>query len=82
MEMTLTTQATYTEDQVRAAVRGAATMLAREISSSERDTDLTGLMFRAALHLLREPDATFADVVEEGYQLSAQEIKGWWTGWN
>lgn len=34
MEVTLTTQATYIEDQVRAAVRGAATMLAREISAS------------------------------------------------
>jgi hypothetical protein len=82
MEMTLTPQATYTEDQVRAAARGAAAMLAREISSSDRDTDLTGLMFHAALHLLRDPDATFADVVEESYQLSAPEIKGWWIGWS
>ncbi|WP_194909007.1 hypothetical protein [Catenulispora rubra] len=82
MELTRTTQATYTEDQVRAAARGAAAMLAREISDANRDTDLIKLMFHATLHLLREPDATFADVAHEGYQFSAQEIKGWWTGWS
>lgn len=81
MGLTLTTRAVYTEDKVRAAAKGAAAMLAQEISGSERDEDLIRLMVEATLRLLHNPDATFADVAEHGYQLPPQEIKSWWIGW-
>lgn len=82
MGLTLTTRTVYTEDRVRTAANGAAAMLAREISDSERDADLIALTIVAALQLLRDPDATFADVTEHAYRMRPQEIKKWWTGWS
>ena len=81
MEMSLGTQAAYTEGQIETAIAAAAAMLAAEISGSERDADLAALMSNTTLTLLCSPKATFAAVAAERYQLPSEEIKQWWSGW-
>ncbi|MFJ4880722.1 hypothetical protein ACIP93_36675 [Streptomyces sp. NPDC088745] len=71
----------YTEESVRTAVNAGADMVLGEISLGEPEEDAINLVVNAAITSLTNPGASFAEMVEENYGESADEIRSWW-GWS
>ncbi|WP_138958985.1 hypothetical protein [Streptomyces sp. YIM 121038] len=55
---------------------------ALDLSAEGPESDVIELAMNAVRVLLRNPEATFAQVVEEHYpDATPDEIRGWWTRW-
>ncbi|MBB6440053.1 transposase [Streptomyces candidus] len=71
----------YTEESVRTAANAGAEMVLGEINLGEPEEDAINLVVNAAITILINPGASFAEMVEENYGESADEIRSWW-GWS
>ncbi|MER7316241.1 hypothetical protein [Streptomyces halstedii] len=71
----------FTEEQIRTAVNQGADMVLGSISIGEPEEDAINLVVNAALTCLAKPGASFAEMVEENYGETVEEIGSWW-GWN
>ncbi|MFI7142848.1 hypothetical protein ACIBQ5_35655 [Streptomyces massasporeus] len=71
----------YTEDQVRDAANEGADLVLKSVSLGEPEEDAINLAVNAALYCLVKPGSSFAEMVEENYGESVEEIRSWW-GWN
>ncbi|MEU6467495.1 hypothetical protein [Streptomyces sp. NPDC046976] len=71
----------YTEETIRDAVNAGADMILGVIDLSEAAEDAISLVVNAALALLKNPEISFVEMIEENYSEDADEVLSWW-GWN
>ncbi|SEE82839.1 hypothetical protein SAMN05216483_6683 [Streptomyces sp. 2131.1] len=70
------TYETYTRDQVSTALNRAVDDMAARLHNGVAD-DIDNFAVNAALTLLDDPDASFADVTSECYGEDADVVSGW-----
>lgn len=68
----------YTRDRITTAVNAGADLVMDNLELGDRDRDLLNLVVNAALSLLDAPAMTLDDVIEENYETSPSELRGWW----
>ncbi|KOG86007.1 hypothetical protein [Streptomyces varsoviensis] len=71
----------YTEDQIHTAVNEGADMVIEALNLGGGETDAINLAANGALFCLANPGSSFAEMVEENYGETVEEIRSWW-GWN
>lgn len=74
----LTPPRRYTGEDIRTAVNAAADMINEEMNIRESESDIINLGVNVSITLMENPHATFEEVVSENYDISVEEILGWW----
>ncbi|MEU7153817.1 hypothetical protein AB0B15_38255 [Streptomyces sp. NPDC045456] len=70
----------YTRDQVQEAVNAGADMVLANINIGEPEEDALNLAVNGAMMCLEKIGSTFAEMVEEQYGETVEEVLSWW-GW-